>query len=122
MNLAKTLQQQNNRDLVELSVQSPDFHHRLAAAWFFGLTKEPTDCLVRLLADKHPLVSLAAHESCVLIAKSNYNEKVDFGPFENSAVSKTSSAELWATYFETKGKGKSKYDSIKNKKDNQTTK
>jgi hypothetical protein len=103
MVMAKSLVNQNNDELVELSVKSTDYNHRVAAAWYFGIKKEPTDCLIKLLEDRHPLVSLAAHESCVSIAKTQQKELVDFGPFGKEA-DKKASAELWSAYFEKKEK------------------
>lgn len=105
MTMAKGLVEQKNEELIELSVNSTDFNHRIAAAWAFGIRKEPTDCLLRLLEDRHPLVSLAAHESCISIAKTRYKDSVDFGPFETDAGGKKSAGELWAVYFERKDKG-----------------
>jgi len=109
MAMAKSLANQNNDELVELSVKSTDYNHRVAAAWYFGIKKDPTDCLIRLLEDRHPLVSLAAHESCVIIAKTQNKELVDFGPFGKES-DKKASAELWSAYFEKKEKllGKAK--------------
>lgn len=106
MVMAKSLANQKNDELVELSVKSTDFHHRIAAAWYFGIKKEPTDCLMHLLEDRHPLVSLAAHESCVCIAKNQHKELVDFGPFGREG-DKKASAELWTAYFEKKDKSPS---------------
>jgi hypothetical protein len=106
MKIAQTLLKQRNEELVELSVHSTDFEHRVAAAWYYGLAQEPSDCLFVLMRDRHPLVSLAARESCVAIAKRKFKEHdVDFGPRLNAPQSsKEACADLWQAHFEKKAK------------------
>ena len=104
MNLAKILADETDQDLLDIAIHSKDFNHRVAAAWHFGLAKKIDDCLFKLLTDEHPLVSLAARESCKSIAVKKFNAKnIDFGPLHNASQEhKNDSAEMWRTYFDKK--------------------
>lgn len=108
MQIAKTLHKEKNEELLELSVKSTDFHHRIAAAWAYGLDKNHNDCLFVLMTDRHPLVCQAAREACVSIAKLKYKDMhADFGPVLNAnQAMKEDSMNLWQSYFEKKAKKK----------------
>lgn len=108
--MANAFVKEKNEELVELSVKSTDFEHRIAAAWYYGLAQEPSDCLLVLLVDQHPLVVQAARESCVSIAKRKYRDAhIDFGPRLNAtSSSKDDCLNLWQSYFESKTKGSKK--------------
>ena len=101
MNLARTLRDEQNEDLVETAVNSKEITHRIAAAWYYGAVLKHDDCLYNLLEDEHPLVVLAAREACCRIAREKYQGKsVDFGPAINAeATLKTDSRAMWQTYF-----------------------
>lgn len=104
MDMAKILKKEDDLDLTEMAVHSKDFQHRIAAAWYYGLVLKHDDCLLRLIVDEHPLVSLAARESCCAIASKVYDSKnVDFGPVINSNMeSKIEAKLMWGTYLEKK--------------------
>ena len=108
MKMAKTLakEKETNKELIDVSVKSADFHHRMAAAWAYGLTKDNNNCLYSLLSDKHPLVSQAAREACMHIARVKFSDPdVDFGPMPNSdGIEQEDAATLWQSYFEGKVK------------------
>jgi hypothetical protein len=104
--IARTLCDENSSDLVESAVHSKDYTHRIGAAWYYGTAQKHDDCLFKLLEDENPLVSLAARESCVKIARDKYHAKhVDFGPLPNADIkTKTDAVVLWQTYFANKDK------------------
>ncbi len=106
--IARTLRDENNEDLIESAVHSKDYTHRIGAAWYYGATLKHDDCLFKLLEDENPLVSLAARESCVRIAREKYQGKsVDFGPVPSADnQAKTDAVVLWQTYFANKEKTK----------------
>lgn len=111
MNIAKTLAQENDKDLLEMAINSKDYLHRIGAAWYYMISKNKDDCLFVLMQDEHPLVSLAAREACCAIAKGKNKNKniVDFGPVYNSdATAKTEAVSLWKTYFQKKEMAESK--------------
>lgn len=114
MKIAETLKEERNEELVELSVRSVDFHHRIAAAWYYGLCMKYSDCLGVLLIDEHPLVSCAARESLICVANDiplarlhrlgHY--RIDFGPKDLSATKaeKESCLSLWEAFFDRRKK------------------
>lgn len=114
MKLAQTLHEERNEELVELSVRSVDFHHRIAAAWCYGLSMQYSDCLGVLLIDEHPLVSCAARESLICIANDIPLPKlhrvghyrIDFGPKDLQATKpeKESCLSLWEAFFDKRKK------------------
>lgn len=97
---------ENDAEMIEVAVRSTDFHHRIAAAWAYALSKDDNNCLLALLNDRHPLVSHAAREGCVYIAKHKYGDlRTDFGPVLGSdQAAKDDSAALWQVYFDKKKK------------------
>jgi hypothetical protein len=106
--MAYTLKKEQNEELIELSVKSTDFHHRIAAAFCYGMTKNPSNCLFVLMTDRHPLVSQAAREACVSIAWGHGDTRADFGPVLNAdQAMKSDAANLWQSYFENKIKKRS---------------
>ena len=106
MQMAKTMHKEKDAEMFELAVKSSDFHHRIAAAWAYGLSLKDDSCLIALLCDQHPLVAHAARESCVYIARHKYKDlRTDFCPILNSGSNeKTDAANLWSVYFERKQK------------------
>lgn len=106
MQMARTLMRENDAEMIETAVRSTDFHHRIAAAWAYALTKNDNNCLLALLTDRHPLVSHAARESCVYLAKHKFGDmRTDFGPVLGSDQSaKDDAAALWQLYFDKKKK------------------
>lgn len=104
MNLARTLRDEKDEDLVETAVNSKEITHRIAAAWYFGAVLKHDDCLYNLLEDEHPLVVLAAREACCRIAREKYQGRsIDFGPAINAEANiKTDCRAMWQTYFSKK--------------------
>jgi len=119
MQMAKTIQKENNNEMYEIAVKSSDFHHRVAVAWAYGLALKDDACLIHLLSDSNQLVSNAARESCIHIARNKYKDfRTDFGPVLGSGPSeKNDAANLWSVYFERKEKQQK--ESIKNKSSNE---
>jgi hypothetical protein len=93
------------KEMLSLLINSKDFTHRAAAAFYFGYILDPHNDLFLLYHDEHPLVSLAAKESFVRIAKNNYGQEVDFGPLSsdlNNKDKKETSSKLWKMFFSAK--------------------
>jgi len=111
-NLAKhlyTLKQKDgdNSELLELSSRSSDPFHRIAAAWYYGLSSQADASLFIMLNDEFPLVRLAARESCIKIAKTKFkDDTADFGPVNlySTRQQRSEAVELWTAYFELKNK------------------
>lgn len=113
--MARELAQAGHEEMLELATKSTDIHHRVAAAWAFGLTKKHDCGLTALLGDQDPLVVLAAREACSHIAREKYGAKcVDFGPFPGTGTTERShSRELWEMWFEKRAETLAKTEKAK---------
>lgn len=107
-NIAKAT---TGKEMLNVLIKSKDFTHRAAAAFYFGYILDPHNDLFLLYHDEHPLVTLAAKESFVRIAKNNCKQEVDFGPLVadlNNKDKKETSSKLWKMFFEFKAMSKTK--------------
>lgn len=113
--MARELAQTGHEEMLELATKSTDIHHRIAAAWAYGLTKKHDCGLTTLLGDQDPLVVLAAREACSHIAREKYGAKcVDFGPFPGTGTAERSHArELWEMWFEKRAETLAKAEKAK---------
>lgn len=113
--MARELAQTGHEEMLELARQSTEMHHRVAAAWAYGLTKKHDCGLTGLLGDPDPLVVLAAREACSFIAREKYGAKcVDFGPFPGTGTAERShSRELWEMWFEKRAETLAKAEKSK---------
>ncbi len=99
------LRQDKESEMVEAAVNSKDFRHRLAAAWYYGHEVKPEENLFKLLCDENLWVRMGAREACEHIACIKYGKTVDFGPASNADVSEQADARgLWELYFNTREK------------------
>jgi hypothetical protein len=88
--IAVTMETEKNEEQVELAVKSGDRIHRIAAAFYYQNRREPSPCLMNLLADNDPIVVEAARIALVIIANDKryrrpgaYHQAhiIDFGPW-----------------------------------------
>lgn len=121
--IAVTMETENNEEQVELAVKSGDRIHRIAAAFYYQNKREPSACLMNLLADQDPLVVEAARLALVIIANDKryrrpgaYHQMhiIDFGPWifspgkdksggqddMNGLTVRREAIDLWQSHFD----------------------
>ena len=115
MGIAMTMHDEQNQELVELSVKSSDRIHRIAAAFYYGHRRDRSACLMNLMADQDPLVIDAARLACINIAERKHGKRVDFGPWvygpkknlndeSDTATIRREAIDLWNSFFEKREK------------------
>ena len=100
-NMARHLN--TNSELLNAASTSAEPAHRVAAAFAYGMSKNPHETLFILANDNHDIVSQAARESFVYIASTKYNKRgIDFGPYPGSdPLLKEDAIKLWRIFFQS---------------------
>lgn len=87
--------------MLEQAMRSNEPTHRVAAAFAVGMSGKADEVLMEMLEDPDALVSQAAREALIHIAKIHYSKPVDFGPYPHSDISqKTDSHAMWRLFFQ----------------------
>ena len=139
--IARTMLVEKNEEQVELAVKSSDKIHRIAAAFYFQFKKEPSSCLMNLLADEDPLVIEAARQALVIVANDSKfrdqkvypkNHVIDFGPWmfgpgkraldrqnprdADFVAVRKDAIELWQSHFDQVARNQKLGDKVSNAK------